>query len=78
MIDFGKHNEDLIRDAHTWVPLNVSPVERLMVFEHRSQSYVIHTGQRLVCVHDDNRKGPNWYSFDAGEFQRLMNELNFG
>ena len=77
MIDLNKPVEDLIRDANTWKPLNVSPAERLMVFESGSQSYVIHTGQHIVCVHDDYREGANWYWFDEDEFQRLMDALNF-
>lgn len=31
MIDLSNHNEDLIRDARTWKPLNVYPLERVMV-----------------------------------------------
>ena len=35
MIDLSNHNEDLIRDANTWKPLNVYPLERVMVFERQ-------------------------------------------
>lgn len=43
MIDLSNHNEDLIRDANTWKPLNVYPLERVMVFESGSQSYFVYT-----------------------------------
>ena len=42
MIDLSNHNEDLIRDANTWKPLNVYPLERVMVFESGSQSYFVY------------------------------------
>lgn len=76
MIELGRHHDELIGDAHNWKPLNVSPAERLMVFENEYQSYVIHTAQRIVCVFDDDRKASNWYSLDESEFRCLMNELN--
>lgn len=48
MIDLSKHNEDLIRDANAWKPLNVYPLERVMVFEGGSQSYFVYTELHTV------------------------------
>lgn len=77
MIDLSNHNEDLTRDANTWKPLNVNPLERVMVFESGCQSYIVYTGLHTVSVLDDSRgEAPNSYAFEEDEFARLMDALN--
>jgi hypothetical protein len=77
MIDLSKHNEDLIRDANTWKPLNVYPLERVMVFESGSQSYFVYTELHTVSVSDASRREvSNSYALTEDEFSRLIGELN--
>ena len=77
MINLSKHNEDLIRDANAWKPLNVYPLERVMVFESRSQSYFVYTELHTVSVSDASRREvSNSYALTEDEFSRLMDELN--
>lgn len=77
MIDLSKHNEDLIRDANAWKPLNVYPLERVMVFESGSQSYFVYTELHTVSVSDASRREvSNSYALTEDEFSRLMDELS--
>lgn len=77
MIDLSKHNEDLIRDANAWKPLNVYPLERVLVFESGSQSYFVYTELHTVSVSDASRREvSNSYALTEDEFSRLMDELN--
>lgn len=77
MIDLSNHNEDLIRDANTWKPLNVNPLERVMVFESGSQSYFVYNELHTVSVMDTSRREvSNSYALTEDEFSRLMDELN--
>ncbi|WP_440271092.1 hypothetical protein [Duodenibacillus massiliensis] len=77
MIDLSKHNEDLIRDANTWKPLNVYPLERVMVFESGSQSYFVYNELHTVSVMDTSRREvSNSYALTEDEFSRLIDELN--
>lgn len=77
MIDLSKHNEDLIRDANAWKPLNVYPLERVMVFESGSQSYIVYTELHTVSVSDASRREvSNSYALTEDEFSRLLDELN--
>lgn len=77
MIDLSTHNEDLIRDASTWKPLNVNPRDSVMMFESGSQSYFVYTGLHTVDVFDKSRgETPSSYHFDEDEFARLMDALN--
>lgn len=77
MIDLSNHNEDLIRDANTWKPLNVNPLERVMVFESGSQSYFVYNELHTVSVMDASRREvSNSYALTEDEFSRLMDELN--
>jgi hypothetical protein len=77
MIDLSKHNEDLIRDANAWKPLNVYPLERVMVFEGGSQSYFVYTELHTVSVMDTSRREvSNSYALTEDEFSRLIAELN--
>ena len=77
MIDLSKHNEDLIRDANAWKPLNVYPLERVMVFESGSQSYFVYTELHTVSVSDASRREvSNSYALTEDEFSRLMDKLN--
>lgn len=77
MIDLSKHNEDLIRDANAWKPLNVYPLERVMVFESGSQSYFVYTELHTVSVSDASRREvSNSYALTEDEFSRLLDELN--
>lgn len=76
MIDLSNHNEDLIRDANTWKPLNVYPLERVMV-ESGSQSYFVYTELHTVSVSDASRREvSNSYALTEDEFSHLMDELN--
>ena len=76
MIDLSIHNEDLIRDAHTWEHVACSPLDGVMVFTHRDQDYTIYTGMHSVTVTENGRPGMHSYDFDQDEFNRLLNELN--
>lgn len=77
MIDLSKHNEDLIRDANAWKPLNVYPLERVMVFEGGSQSYFVYTELHTVSVMDTSRREvSNSYALTEDESSRLIAELN--
>ena len=77
MIDLSKHNEDLIRDANAWKPLNVYPLERVMVFEGGSQSYFVYTELHTVSVMDTSRREvSNSYALTEDEFSRLIAKLN--
>lgn len=76
MIDIGRHNEELIRDAHTWEHVACSPLDGVMVFKHRYQVYTIYTEMHSVTVTEDCRPGSNYYGFDQDDFKRLMDELN--
>lgn len=77
MIDLSTHNEDLIRDAHLWEHVACSPLDGVMMFSHREQTYTIYTaGMHSVTVTQDGRKGMHSYDFEDDEFKRLLDELN--
>ena len=77
MIDLSNHNEDLIRDAGSWKPLSINPLERVMAFESGSQSYFVYTELHTVSVMDTrHREVSNSYALTEDEFSRLMDELN--